>query len=244
MCSALSTGQRPVSRSAVCLFVMMLVWSSAILNASDTPTLQRYETKYYILFTDVPREQAQEVAVRMTKMAEEYHDRTRDFSGVIRNKFPFYLYVHKEDYIAAGGLAGSSGLFAGDSLYAVAGEQLSDRTWHVVQHEGFHQFAAAVIGGDRPMWINEGLADYFGEALFTGDGFISGVVPDWRLKRVRDEITAGKFLPLERMMKLSGEEWNAHIVTVNYDHAWSLTHFLAHGDGGKYQKALASFMVY
>ena len=51
---------------------------------------------------------------------------------------------------------------------AFAGEHITAYTWHTVQHEGFHQFAHAVIGGDIPTWLNEGLAEYFGEALFTG----------------------------------------------------------------------------
>src|SRR5262245_23962356 len=105
----------PVTRLVISLCMLL-----AARSLAAEPALQRYETKYYILFTDVPREQEQEVAVRMNKMAEEYHDRTRDFSGVIRNKFPFYLYRHREDYIANGGLAGTDGLFDGEALYAVA----------------------------------------------------------------------------------------------------------------------------
>src|SRR3954454_20869618 len=65
------------------------------------PPLQRYETKYYILMTDVDREQAQEAAVRMTKMVDEYHLRTRDFAGAIRAKLPFYLYRSRADYVQA-----------------------------------------------------------------------------------------------------------------------------------------------
>jgi hypothetical protein len=215
----------------------------AFFCIAATAEMPRYETKYYILYTDVPTDQAQEAALRMSRMAEEYHNRTSDFSGAVRTKFPFYLYQHRDDYLAAGGLTGTDGMFNGTALYAVAGDRLTDRTWHVVQHEGFHQFAAAVIGGERPMWINEGLAEYFGEALFTGDGFVSGVIPKWRLKRLRDEINAGKLLTCEQMMLVSNAEWNTNIKISNYDQAWSMVHFLAHGENGKYQKAFAAMMV-
>jgi hypothetical protein len=206
-------------------------------------SMQRFETKYYILYTDVPRDQALEAAVRMTKMAEEYHTRTRDFSGAVRIKFPFYLYLTRDEYNNDGGREGTDGVFDGEKLRAFGGEKLNNRTWHVIQHEGFHQFAAAVIGGDRPVWINEGLAEYFGEAIFTGDGFISGYIPAWRLKRVKEEIRDKKFLSLDRMMKLSLENWNAKIAVINYDQAWSMVHFLAHGENGRYQKAFASYMI-
>jgi hypothetical protein len=221
----------------------MCLAMSAVLAAAASAQMPRYETKYYILFTDVPVGQAREAALRMTRMAEEYHNRTRDFSGAIHSKFPFYLFAHRDDYLAAGGVTGTDGEFNGTALYAVAGEKLNDRTWHVVQHEGFHQFAAAVMGGERPMWINEGLAEYFGEALFTGDGFVSGVIPGWRLKRLQAEIRDNKLLGIEQMMNLTNAEWNANIKLANYDQAWSMTHFLAHGENGKYQKAFAAMMV-
>jgi hypothetical protein len=222
--------------------ILLLTFIVSTYAIAQQP-MQRFETKYYILYTDVPRDQALEAAVRMTKMAEEYHTRTRDFSGAVRFKFPFYLYLTREEYNNDGGREGTDGVFDGEKLRAFGGQKLNNRTWHVIQHEGFHQFAAAVIGGDRPVWINEGLAEYFGEALFTGDGFISGYIPAWRLKRVKEEIREKKFLPLDRMMKLSLEEWNAKIAVINYDQAWSMVHFLAHGENGKYQKALAAYMI-
>jgi hypothetical protein len=241
----LPTPQTPVSevlRRPGSLLLLLSILLAPSTSGADAPKLQRYETKYYILLTDVPPEQVQEVVVRMTKMAEEYHNRTRDFSGIIRDKFPFYLFRNRADYLAGGGLEGTDGVFDGHALYAVAGQKLTDRTWHVVQHEGFHQFAAAVVGGDLPVWINEGLAEYFGEALFTGDGFISGVIPDWRLKRVRDEIHNGTFISVDRMMGLSHDQWNANFKIANYDQAWSMVHFLANGDGGKYRQAFSSLM--
>ena len=32
-----------------------------------------------------------------------------------------------------------------------------------------------------PTWLNEGLAEYFGEGIFTGDGFVTGVISPERL---------------------------------------------------------------
>ena len=170
-----------------CLIVLLL---AQFAHAENPPTLPRYETKYYILYTDIPPQKAQEVALRMSKMAEEYHNRTRDFAGVISTKFPFYLYRRYDDYVAAGGLKGTAGLFNGSALFAVAGERLDDRTWHVIQHEGFHQFAAAVIGGERPMWLNEGLAEYFGEAFSpatdsSAASFRTGVESGFAMKSSR-----------------------------------------------------------
>jgi hypothetical protein len=90
-----------------------------------------------------------------------------------------------------------------------------------------------------PIAINEGLAEYFGEALFTGDAFVAGVVPPWRLKRVRASLEEKKFVPLPELLALSHKEWNARLGTTNYDHAWTLVHFLV--EGGR-QVALENFI--
>jgi hypothetical protein len=200
--------------------------------------LKQYDSAYYTIYTDITPDEEKEAAIRMTRMAEEYHERTKSFAGVIRTKFPFYLYRSRQDYYAAGGPPGSAGVFMNDGqdtkLMAIAGRHLGQETWHVVQHEGFHQFAHAVIGGEMPIWLDEGLAEYFGESIFTGDGFVTGIVPPWREQRLKDEITGGQFMPLSELMAMSSRQWSAQLDLKNYDQAWSMVHFLVYGDDGKY----------
>ena len=206
----------------------------------------QYQSPYYVIYSDIEPERVQEAILRMTRMAEEYHERTKEFSGVINVKFPFYLFKNAADYYSAGGMAGSAGVFmvsGGEAkLMAIAGEKNSGFTWHVVQHEGFHQFAHAVIGGDLPAWLNEGLAEYFGEGIYTGDGMVTGVIPPGRCKRIQDGIKNRKFKSIQSMMLLSHEQWNMEMAGSNYDMAWSMVHFLAHGENGRYQTAFSSFV--
>ncbi len=213
-------------------------------RSASAGDLKQYDSKYYTVYTDVDPAVAREAVARMTRMADEYHDRTRSFAGQIRHKFPFYLFKSEADYHAAGGMKGSAGVFVGSSdgtgkLMAVAGEHITPYTWHTVQHEGFHQFAHAVIGGDIPTWLNEGLAEYFGEGLYTGDGFVTGVVPPWRLQRLKQEITAGQLKTARAIMAVTPGQWAAELDIQNYDQAWSMVHFLVHGDDGKYAPAFA-----
>lgn len=210
-------------------------------------SLRRYETPYYTMMTDLDEEQAKEAAIRMTRMAEEYFNRTREFSGRINNKLPFFLFSDEGDYLRAGGTPGSAGVFMGSNfhgfrLMAVARRGANAQTWHVVQHEGFHQFAHAVIGGDLPIWVNEGLAEYFGESIFTGDGFVTGVIPPWRLKRLKEGLGGVSYLPVGAMMLITHDQWNRVLSHHYYDQAWSMVHFLAHAEDGKYQAAFVKFM--
>ncbi|HSU66334.1 MAG TPA: DUF1570 domain-containing protein [Tepidisphaeraceae bacterium] len=214
--------------------------------ASSPGTMQLYPSKYYLIHSDLPAEDVKEAVIRMNHMAEEYHARTQGFSGDIREKLPFYLFRTPVEYYEAGGLPGTAGVFMqrGDSskLMAIAGDQTNGTTWHVVQHEGFHQFAHAVIRGELPPWVNEGIAEYFGESLFTGDGFVTGVIPPSRLKRVQAEIAGNRLKSVKDMMLTSHEQWNMEMQIENYDQAWSMVHFLAQGENGRYQDAFVNFM--
>jgi hypothetical protein len=158
------------------------------------------------------------------------------------------VYVNKDDYYAAGGPPGSAGVFmyssdTGSRLMAIAGEHIDRNTWHTIQHEGFHQFIHAVIGGELPIWANEGFAEYFGESIFTGDGFVTGVVPPYRLQRLKEEMAANELKPIPKMMMLNSEQWIKELSAANYDQAWSMVYYLIHSDNGKLQKALGAFMV-
>ncbi len=204
--------------------------------------LRTIDTQYYTIQTDLPDSAAHEAVLRINKMADEYAARTQSFAGKIEQKLPFDLYQNESDYFAAGGPKGTCGYCTGTKLMAVAGEKMTGLTWQTIQHEGFHQFAHATIARRLPPWLDEGLAEYFGEAIFTGDGYVDGAIPPWRAKRVKKRIESGEFKPLREFMKLDQKEWNRELLLANYDEAWSLIQFLAHGDDRKYQKPFERFM--
>lgn len=251
----MTTMTKPTVRLALALFLLPV--TAGMLYAaqpgapkpakSTNATLKTYTSPIYYVYTDVEEEDAKEAIIRMNKVAFEYHERTKSlFAGTITKPLPFYLFSNGDDYYAAGGLPGSAGVFTGDSLMARVIRSRDGRvgtgTWHVCQHEGFHQFVHAVIRGDIPTWVNEGLAEYFGEGVFTGDGMVTGVIPAFRCKKVQQEIASGAFLPLPKMMTMTNAEWNGRLDVVHYDQAWSMVHFLAQGDGGKYTDAFARYL--
>jgi len=86
-------------------------------------------------------------------------------------------------------------------------------------------------------WVDEGLAEYFGEAVWTGDAFVVGVIPRRRLEEVRQLIRARGLLPFERMLEMTRTQWNADLSGRNYAQAWAMVHFLIHADDGRYRKA-------
>lgn len=213
-------------------------------RGADEPTarLKRYRTHYYIIYTDLPVETVREAVVRLKAMAEEYHQRTRGFAGVIKRRLPFYLFSRGEDYYAAGGLPGSTGTYDGSKLMAMASRRFGDGFWHTVQHEGFHQFADTVIRGRLPVWVDEGLADYFGHGIWTGDGLVTGLIPRGRMRRVQRMIKTKRMLGFLEMMTMTQKRWNGQMNGRNYDQAWSMTYFLVHAYGGRYREAFGQFI--
>jgi len=205
-------------------------------------SLRTYQTRYYVIHTDLELDTVREAAARLTGMAEEYHRRTKGFAGVIRKRLGFYLFSNKADYHAAGGPAGSAGVYTGKALMAIAPKQYGDRIWRIVQHEGFHQFAHTVISRRLPVWVDEGLAEYFGHGVWTGDGYVTGVIPPGRLKRVKVMIRSGRVMPFMDMLMMNRKTWNSHLAMRNYDQAWSMVQFLVHAEGGKYRKAFGAFI--
>jgi hypothetical protein len=178
--------------------------------------LKSYSTRYYLIQSDLQDPNAiREASARMTAMAEEYHRRTKDFAGAIQKRFTFCLFSKEKDYHDAGGPLGSGGVYdpSKEALMAFTTETANNGSglWHVVQHEGFHQFVHLVIGGHLPIWINEGLAEYFAEGIWTGDGFVTGLIPPWRLKRVQEAIRQDRMVPFLEMLMMSAEEWSGHL---------------------------------
>jgi len=222
-------------------FILLLCSSPAAAQAPAALQLPRYETRYYTVYTDLPPDDAREAALRMTVMAEEYALRTRDFAARINSRMPFFLHAKLADYIANGGPEGTDGFFDGSRLVAFGG-RAGARSWSTVQHEGFHQFAHKVIGQNLPAWVDEGLAEYFGEAIFTGDGYTSGIAPAWRIKRVKQRFAAGAFSPTAQLIQWDTGQWNQRLDLAHYDHAWTMVHFLAHAAGGKYRNAFAAYI--
>ncbi len=217
-------------------------------NVFELPPLpegmKRIESRSYLIIHDLTDAEAAEAAMRMDAMADEYARRTRDFAGRVQGRLPFILFRHENDYHTAGGMEGSGGVFDPNRrvLMAIAGKKLNNRTWSTIQHEGFHQYAFQTMSQDLPAWLNEGLAEYFGEGVFCGDAFVTGGIPTFRVKRLREGFEAKSFMPIDDMLALPYAEWNGNLKVQNYDQAWSMVQFLAHADNGRYQPVFNDYI--
>jgi len=91
-----------------------------------------------------------------------------------------------------------------------------------------------------PSWIDEGLAEYFGGSAYRPDArskkrvFTQGLQKPWRLDEIRRQIRNNTVEPLDTLLLTPPEGFQG----VHYSHAWSLIHFIAHHDKGRYARRL------
>lgn len=218
--------------------------SKPAADKNKPPVMRQVKTPYYTIYTDIDDDElVREAAVRMTAMGQEYARRISGFGARVHWRLPFYLFSRMEDYLRAGGPKGTWGVYLGTRLMAVAAKGQQSRTWFLIQHEGFHQYLGAAMPRKIPVWLKEGLAEYFGHGIWTGDGFVMGAVPRYRLLRVKIQIKVGKVMALADLLKMNDEAWKEQMTNLNYDQAWSLIHFLIHGQDGRYRKAFGDFLT-
>ncbi len=232
----------------VLVLLVLAAWVGTPVWAEKTHGLPRYKTKYYNLYSALDRPQTMEAAARITRMFEEFMRRSKNFGGR-PSRFPFYLFNTFASYYAAEGPVGSIGCFSPKlGLMVVSDGRPSEALWSTMQHEAFHQFCRYVISANMPAWANEGLAEYFDRAIWTGDGYVPGIVSQDDIQDVRNYIRVKHFLPIRKLVYLTRSQWNRqmeenpHAGHRNYLQSWSLIHFLIHAEDGKYLKTLDGFL--
>jgi hypothetical protein len=103
----------------------------------------------------------------------------------------------------------------------------SESTW-IALHEGTHLLTFLIEPQADPwIWVNEGVADYFGAAEVTRDRAGELVIEPGqlllqRVLTVQQAMADGTYVPLERLFVIPPEDFEAF----EYAHAWSFVYFL------------------
>ncbi len=221
--------------------------------------LTSFNARNYEVFTDVGEARARPVAEHMDQVFDEYARRFKDFNVKNSQRVRLYLFGSRDayyDYLNTKGVnaRNTAGLFFASTQEAGLATYLNGHSpvqmFHVLQHEGFHQFAHLRIGSGLPQWANEGLAEYFGQAILVKGKLRLGVAPEERIESLKKEIAGNKAFAFDEILYLSNEAWNKIVhdqprrAGVMYDQAWAMAHFLIHGAKGKYAEPFGNFIKY
>jgi hypothetical protein len=259
------TGISPRARRhavALSLALVTLLAFATVAPAGPAPApgsgklpkdIREVTTKHYVIHTNIAAELADDLARRMDAMHEEYSRRMKDFAPPKdAPKLPAYLFAKHAEYREFTGTTHTGGVFVGfgeKSFLAAHLEILGrDELRRTLQHEGFHQFAYAAIGEKLPLWMNEGIAELFNDAIWNGRTFLVGQVWPRRLRRLQHDIEKRQLIPFKDFTTVTSEQWHATVkdnpekATTYYNQAWAMVYFLGESGRAHYRKRLIDFL--
>jgi hypothetical protein len=203
---------------------------------------------HYWIKTDLPPEPAHTLARHLNLMYGEYAARLSSLPPRAPSRLNVLLFADRQDYVETlrqrygVDAAASGGMFfvkpSGTALALWTGGLSRRRVQHVLQHEGFHQFAYSRFGSDLPLWVNEGLAELFGSSVVAGGSLMVGQASALMLDEVRSSLELGTYVPFDRMLVMTPQRWSEALENDSaaglYTQSWSMVHFLIYGDDGRY----------
>ena len=252
----------PLSNGLVVGPLWVLVLTTALgplLPArAAAPELRRFDSEQYVVHTTLDRAEAAHWARHMDAVFREYSWRFRAF--VPRQHEPNDLYLFKTrqeylDFLAAKDIVAtnSGGLFVvrGDfsGLFTWTQDKSRSTSIQTLQHEGFHQFAWNFIGHTLPIWVNEGLAQYFEDGILVGERKMHlGLVNERRIALVKAAVAEQRAVELRDLLTMTADQWHQTLrddpeaAALNYAQSWALCFFLIHGDEGRYRTDFEQYL--
>jgi len=218
-------------------------------------------TEHFSIYSQMSDETTYDFAVRIECLYDYYADR------FVAEHFPInfpklaFLFGSKADYIAAGGHPTMPGLFMGgheDEVGARFMMQTSDANFGAISmvscplmyHELFHQFVAVEISQagnvnrQWPTWLDEGHGSLFFNLMWTGDGWVDGVMTVSYLHSAVME--SPNFVPLEQLLTIDGAGWHRLVdegkVWACYMQSMSLLHYLYYGEDGTHRPLIEAYV--
>lgn len=234
-------------------WMLILGVTLGLIAATVGSARQRFhsvETPHYVVQTDVSKRFTHLVGQHMEEIYKEYERRFRGYDLQKHDRFHVKVFSHREDYNDAvpAKLKGSAGAFVSSLrlLAAYMENNTEERVFKTLYHEGFHQFLHSSVGANVPLWVNEGFAEYFSEAVWTGERFTSGQVPAGRLRVLHEALKRNEYISLTKLFMMENRGWLANVregdASLQYAQAWSVVHFLCHARNGRYRPRLLGYV--
>ena len=191
-----------------------------------------YKTRNYVVRSDIDQSICFDAATLLEKFHAKFNIHLRRDADAQKRTFPVFLFSGEEGYQAY-----SSDLFGRESrgtagLYSPVVKQLliwnlpdSEEMMRTVRHEGFHQYFDSLVGAS-PVWLNEGLAEYYEVSKLVKGAWSDGELHTQHLE------TLSEWEPwkLEEFLRVQpGMFYAPSLVELSYAQAWAFVHFLQNG---------------
>jgi len=251
----------PVSIGCFCAAIALVSVLGQSPVAAQSLRLNKLNAKHYIVQSNLNSREARFYGRHMDAVFSEYRRRFRNanFKATETGRMNLYLFARQRDYLAflkGYGIdaSNSSGMFfisrdiRGLATF-VEGRRITE-VLSTLQHEGFHQFAYAYIGRELPIWVNEGIAQYFEDGVLVKNRMHLNMARPHRVLQIKATIERNQSIPFTRMLAMTNQQWSTNVrmtqrlASLQYEQAWSMVHFLVVGDGEKYQEAFGQYLSF
>lgn len=212
------------------------------------------QSKHFTLIGNASEKDIRGVAMRLEQFREAFLQLFPPLA--VNSSIPVTVIVFKDDSayrpfkpLYEGKPADLSGYFqsSGDTAYITMAAGHGDANPYAVI---FHEYVHALISGGAhparvalPVWLSEGVAEYFSAFELTGDG-----KKVWLGKKVASRVGLLREqtpLPLQTLFAVDYDSpyYNqTDKKNLFYAESWALTHYLLHGGGGKRQSQFRRFI--
>lgn len=221
-------------------------------HPNPLPGAKPVETAHYAITSTADTAQTQQVADAVEALYVAYGKvfAADPAPATARGKLKLTLYAHQAQFKTNNrSLPWAEAYYLRPICYAYYAKDESN-PYHWMVHEATHQLNAEVSGFPRYKWVDEGLATYFGasriESGTSGRGkLIPGKIdpdayPTWWLAdsgltgNLDQDIDDGDWVPIRALITGKDAPGIASNVNGYYIQYWSLSHFLFHGENGRY----------
>lgn len=157
---------------------------------------------------------------------------------VFDNVDDFRRYAGNVVSLAHAGLAGYCHFKtdeAGNQFYELVTYE-DPNLWRVLAHEGFHQFIGYELGQQIPIWLNEGMAQYFETSYGTPSQFHTGQVSRNKLLYAQALIVNKRAPPLAQLIQWDRGTFYAN-ANVAYPMSWALVYYLLNSNSDRFEQS-------
>jgi tetratricopeptide (TPR) repeat protein len=136
-----------------------------------------------------------------------------------------------------------AGVFIHDMDQYFAAVQLDaqgSNPYLTIYHEYYHSLTIPYFP-NLPVWLSEGLADFYGNTQISDSGVEEGVPIPELIAELKEE----RFIPLDVLFKVDHQSpyYNEqNKISVFYAESWALTHYLMVGDKASHKSMLAAYL--
>ncbi|HET9299765.1 MAG TPA: tetratricopeptide repeat protein, partial [Candidatus Polarisedimenticolaceae bacterium] len=227
--------------------ILALVLAFACLGAARLPserdTWQRATSPHFTFYTNANETRVRELASNLERLVELLASR----KGAKASPVPTAIYVFRDDKTFQpykrnpdGSVKSLDGFFVKDDLSNYVALDASTPTPRIVLHEYLHQFNAYNFP-PLPVWLNEGLAEFFSTFSTSAKGAQVGRPVQEHVLWLRQN----KLIPLPRLFAVTHDdpEYNEQSKQgVFYAESWALVHLLLLGDQATHGRQLTDFI--